>query len=157
MAANKLFRVGHKLFNAKNLLGFSAWIEEEYAGDRVIFSDLIFIEMSEGYNASKKISMRVRAIDLRALAYGIKEIIKTGASRFEKYTEPNLAGASGEKKKLSLNVSGDIIFLNISEGSTNISYSADAYNFASLADSITFLAEETDKMLYWFQRNPSRI
>lgn len=150
---NQKFRVAKKSYQGKNLLAISAWVEEKAAGDGMVLSDLIFLEFTENYEVTKKHSLRVTASDLRAMAYAVKDLLKNGETKYRKYTDPKLAGGSGPKNEISMmrHDKGGY-YINLTAGETKIGHQFDAFEFIAFADSITLIAEETEKALYYHQR-----
>lgn len=152
--AKQKFRVGQKIFNGKNLLVFSAWIELEKKERAEIISDVVFIELTEGYVAEKKLVMKVVANDIRAMTYAIKELIANGETKYEKYTDPKLAGTDGAKNKLSFGKTEDgTFYFNLSSGGTKVRFPFDTYHIRAFVDSLTLIADETEKALYWHMRS----
>jgi hypothetical protein len=154
MAEGKKHRVALKSFTGKNLLSISAWIEETVKEREVYYSDIVFVELSEGYQEGKKLSMVIDATELRKMSYAIKAVLKNGTSKYEKYTDPKLAGAGGAKKRLDF-TRGDVenYFLNLKSGGDGRRFVFDPFAFAAFGDSILLIAQECERELYRFQRH----
>lgn len=146
-------RVALKNYTNKNLLAISAWIEEENKMGTIYFSDVIFIELTEEYDAGKKESMLIDATELRKMNHAVRELLRTGETSYEKWTDPTLAGGTGPKKKLSFMKSDDgNYFLNLTVGSKKLRFIFEKYSMIAFAESILLVAEEAEKILYYFQR-----
>lgn len=156
MADKKRFRVAHKSYTGKNLFVISSWIEEELIGTHRAYSDVVFFEFTELYEAKSKSVLALSSSDMRSMVYGVRELLKTGKTQYEKYTDPNLAGTSGNKKKITFGKTEGAInyfFINFTSGAMKIGFSFDTYGFAGFADSLSLIAEETEKALYYYQRS----
>lgn len=150
----KRHRVAQKVFNGKNLFVISAWIEEELADSGwKIYEDVVFFEFTEGYDAKKKVSMALSSSDLRSMVYGVRELLKNNKTDYRKYTDPKLAGGTGAKKDISFakDEKGSY-YINLSFGAVKVGFAFDVYAFAGLVDTLSLIAEETEKVLYWHQR-----
>lgn len=153
-------KVAQKGFNGKNLMTISCYIEEQILFDRSpkdsVFSDIIFMEFTPDYVAKEKEVMLVNSIDLRSMAYAVKETLKLGSSPYKKYSDPKKAGASGSRKDITFakKEGGDapLYYINLTTGAKKIAFSFDTYAFASFSDMLVLLAEETEKALYSLQR-----
>lgn len=155
MTDKKKYRVAHKSYTGKHLFAISAWIEEELLEKHRVYSDVVFFEFTELYDAKSKSVLALTSGDMRSMVYGVRELLKTGKTQYEKYTDPNLTGANGKKKQISFGKTENPInyFINFTSGNTKISFSFDTYAFAGFADSLSLIAEETEKALYYYQRS----
>jgi len=154
------YHVAYKSFPGKNLFAVSAKIEMHRKEPRNVYTDVVFLELTEDFSGggNKKITMKVTAHDLRAMSYGIRELLKNGKSSYRKFTDPSKAGNEGNKNQLSLGmlVNDDKIptyYLNHLSGSKKLGFGFDAYSIASISDALLLIAEETDKALFYYQRN----
>jgi hypothetical protein len=151
---DKQYHVASKSFPGKNLFVVSAKIEY-----KKFYSDAVFLEFTENFSEgnNEKTVMLVTANDLRALSYGIRELMKNGKSNFKKYTDPARAGGEGAKNELNiglLNEAGKTTYyLNYSSGSKKIGCGFDPYLFVALSDTLLLIAEECDKALFFYQRS----
>lgn len=152
---SKKIKVAQKSFNGLHFLTISCYIEERIFGKETYFGDTIFIEMTPNYVAVEKEVMLLNTMDLRSMSYAIKEIFKKGESKYKKYTDPQKTGVNKAKKELSFGKKEDSYYLNMASGKKTIAFSFDAYGFASFADVLRLLAEETEKALYSHQRDRS--
>lgn len=147
MARKKLASKG---FRAKHYLEISAFVELDDKGKYIQYEDVVFISCSANYDRSTTITMQVRNLDLRALAYGIKEILKNGSSSYIKYTDPKAAGGAGNKKSLSLGKDASSVYINFNDKTNNIAFGLDVYSMAALADTINMIADVADKKIFDF-------
>lgn len=141
-------KLAFKAFRAKHFLEVSAFVELEDKGKYTHYEDVVFISCSAEYDRNTTITMQIRNLDLRALAYGIKEILKNGKSSYVKYTDPRAAGGAGNKKSLTLGNEKSTIYINFNDKTNNIAFGLDAYSMAALADTITLIADVADKKIF---------
>lgn len=147
-----LYMVGQRGFSSKHFLQISSYIETNDEQHPKRYTDTIFVEIAPEYVRAKKIALSVGALDLRNMAYAIKECLKNHKSSYIKYTEPARGGFEGQRKSLSFAVQEKTLFLNIESDGNKIGMGFDFYSAISFADTITLLAEETEKALYRYQR-----
>lgn len=143
-----LKKLASKNFRAKHFLEVNAFVEMENNGKYTHYEDVVFISCSAEYDRSTTISMQVRTLDLRALAYGIKEMLKNGSSSYVKYTDPKAAGGSGNKKSLSLGRENSTLYLNFNDKTNNIAFGLDSYSMAALSDAIILIADVADRKIF---------
>lgn len=156
---NTLKKVAQKGFSGKNFLEVTCYIEIDASNPKYTrLKETIFVEQSINYNRSNRVIMTLSTIDLRGLVYSMKECFKNGSTDFKKYTDPKLAGGSGDKKELSIAKGDKGFYLNMSEGAKKSGYGiSDAHILLAMADAFLLMAEETEKALYYYQRNPSLL
>ncbi|MDD4969900.1 MAG: hypothetical protein PHT07_10780 [Paludibacter sp.] len=143
--------VAYKSFPGKHLFAISIKIEKKNNA----YSEAVFLEFIENFSEgnNKKVSMLVTSSDLRAMSYGIRELLKHGKSSFKKFTDPTKAGNDGNKNELTFAVdTKSTYYVNYASGNKKIGCGFDPYAFAALSDTILLLAEECDKALYYYQR-----
>lgn len=154
---NPRLKVAQKGFSGKHFLEVSCYIEFIKMEKYTRLDDLIFIELSPNYDRTKSIKMRLGTIDLRSIAYGLKEILRGSIEvGYKKYTDPKLAGGSGSKNELNIRKQDHGFYINFFNGSTPVGFTMDKYTTASMADSFNLMAEETEKAIYYHQRNPGK-
>lgn len=91
--------------------------------------------------------------EIRQFMYACKEIYKTGKSDYKNYTDPNLTASSiGSKKELTLGFTGGNYFINISSGNLKYSHNFTTYGFLSFIDTLECISNETERILYNYQR-----
>lgn len=151
--------VAYKSFPGKHLFAVSAKVERIDSGDRSIYVDVVFLEFTEDFasGGTNKKAMKVTAHDIRSLSYGIREMLKSGKSSYKKWTDPHMAGIDSTKNELSLAMDQKdgrppSYYINLSTGDKKIGCGFDAYAMASLSDALLLIAEETDKAMFYFQR-----
>lgn len=144
-------RIATRGFPSLHYLEVNAYAEVTEHKKYRMFSDVVFLSCSFQYDRAKTLTMQIKNNDLRALAYGIKECIKNGKSSYIKYTDPRAAGGAGTKKSISLAVEKGTIYINIKNKEDNLAFGYDFYQMAALADTITLIAEESDKRIFQLQ------
>jgi hypothetical protein len=144
-------KLASKSFRAKHYLEINAFVEVENKERYTQYEDVVFISCSADYDRAKMITMQVRNIDLRALAYGLKEILKNGTSSYAKYTDPKAAGGTGNKKSITLGKDKGMFYINFNDKTNAIAFGFDAYSMASLADIIILMAEVADQKIFAMQ------
>lgn len=132
----------------KTTLGVKSVIEVTESGH----ANAIGWVIAKENGGSSTISMLQSSSSMRALSYALRELLKKGFTNYGDFTDPNLAGREGEKKRLRLNSRESGWFVNVSEGQKEISFGFSAYELLAFADQLKSLCEETDKMLFWHQR-----
>jgi hypothetical protein len=132
--------IANRQINSKNLLVINAYIE-----NKEVIRERIFFEFYKEYDRSKAIKMALSIIDVRALVYGIKEVIKKGHTNYMKTTESN-----GVKKTITLTNE----YINATDGNLKIGIKfASVYEFIAFADDLVFLVEYVEKNLFEKQRS----
>jgi hypothetical protein len=160
-----LFRVAQKAFKAKNMINVESNIEATKNNPEhnyySFLEDVIFFKIAPGtkstekytYNTKNQIVMQMNFDDLRQLMYGCKELYKTGKTDYKNYTDPNLTSTStGNRKELSLGRLEGAYFVNITSGETKYSFNFNTYSFLSFIDSLKIISDETERILYTYQR-----
>lgn len=160
-----LFRVAQKAFKAKIMLNIEANIEAtKNSPDLNYYSfleDVIFFKLAPGtqgngrytYDTKNQLVMQMNFDDLRQLMYACKELYKTGKSNYKNYTDPGLTStAVGNKKELSLGIGEGTYFINMSSGNIKLSFNFNTYAFLSFIDTLESIADETERILYTYQR-----
>ena len=161
-----LFRVAQKAFKAKNMLNIESNIEatknEPTINYYSFLTDVIFLKIANGVNSNNKFTYDVRNQvvmqmdfdELRQFMYACKEIYKTGKSDYRNYTDPNLTSSSiGNKKELTLGFTGGNYFVNIASGKSKYQHNFTSYGFLSFIDTLQCISDETERILYNYQRN----
>ena len=101
----------------------------------------------------KTITMLQDTNSIRAFSLAIRELVKRGSTAFGDHTDPNLAGGTGGRKQLRLKANESGFFVNMTEGDEKrCSYTFDIYEMLAFADQLKVLCEETEKALFWRQR-----
>lgn len=151
--------VAYKSFPGKNLFAVSSKIEGVNNRDRLVYSDVIFLEFTEDFTngGNTKSVMKVTAHDLRSMSYGLRELLKNQKSSYKKFTDPNKAGGTGSRNELNLahelkDGKAPVYYINMLSGNKKIGCGFDAYSIAALSDALLLIAEETDKAMFYFQR-----
>ena len=143
----------HSLFYVSANIGFTNYIKE-----------VVFVEIRNGvrngdlfqYSKDDNIKMKFDSIELRALAYAMKEILKHKSNElgYSKFTK-----TGNMRKKLVLGYTPakkaseqDTFYININDYSVAIP----KYDFAALADSLMLIANETETIFYKYQRAKER-
>ena len=160
-----LFRVAQKAFKAKNMLNIESNIEatknEPTSNYYSYITDVIFLKIALGVNSNGKytydtknqIVMQMDFDEIRQFMYGCKELYKTGKTNYKNFTDPGLTSTSvGNKKELTLAMSNDSFFINIASGTLKYSYNFTSYGFLSLIDTLECISDETERILYNYQR-----
>ncbi|MEA3373708.1 MAG: hypothetical protein U9Q62_08475 [Campylobacterota bacterium] len=145
--SKETFRVAKRSFNSKNVLNIGAVIEK----DEHSINEVIFVEVAE--YGGRGIVMKFTAIDLRALTYAMRTVLKTGASSYLKHnrsgdTKSELWVHKGEKSGYFINAK------KTGKGALGVQF--DQYRWVALIDSLSLLADETEKALYFYQNKLSR-
>ena len=161
-----LFRVAQKAFKAKNMLNIESNIEatknEPTSNYYSFLTDVIFLKIATGVNPSgnrytydtkNQVIMQMDFDEIRQFMYGCKELYKTGKTNYKNYTDPNLTSSSvGNKKELTMAMSNGVFFVNIASGTLNHSFNFNAYGFLSFIDTLECISDETERILYNYQR-----
>jgi hypothetical protein len=160
-----LFRVAQKAFKAKNMLNIESNVEATKNGPELNYysflEDVIFFKLVPGiqgngrytYDTKNQLVMQMNFDELRQLMYACKELYKTGKSNFKNYTDPVLTStATGNKKELSLGIGEGTYFINMSSGNIKLSFNFNTYSFLSFIDTLESIADETERILYTYQR-----
>jgi len=149
------FPIAYRGYSSQSFISVSSFLEyESYA------KDIIFVELRNGikennmyrYDKKNSIIMLFNAIELRALSYAMKEMLKRKDNElgYKKFTN------SGSVSELYLgygNSEGkEGYFINAKSSGKTISVKAEKWDFASLADSFSIIADDTERALYKFQR-----
>jgi hypothetical protein len=125
----------NRIFNKQKLFIINVHIEEEGG----FFKEKVYFEFYNDYSRNKSIKMLLNAMDLRSIAYAIKEALKKGQSGFRKIT----GGKSQDKKSLS--ISGEYINAGYKDLKIGVQFSK--YEMAGLSDLFNLLADEIDKKI----------
>ena len=160
-----LFRVAQKAFKAKNMLNIESNIEatknEPTSNYYSFLTDVIFLKITQKdtFKTKNQIVMQMDFDEIRQFMYGCKELYKTGKTNYKNYTDPNLTSSSvGNKKELTVAMSNGVFFVNISSGTIIYSFNFTAYGFLSFIDTLECISDETERILYNYQRkNDYRI
>lgn len=160
-----LFRVAQKAFKGKNMLNIESNIEAIKNSPEINYytylSDVIFFKIASGvtshgkytYDVNNQVVMQMDFDEVRQLMYGCKELYKTGKTDYKNYTDPNLtSSSSGNRKELTLGLSNGIFFVNISSGNQKYSQNFTSYGFLSFIDTLESISDETERILYNYQR-----
>jgi len=161
----KIF-IGYRGFSAQSLLTVTSFIEySSFATDLIFFKMCLGKKQQNGgfaYSTNNKnecIKMSLNAISIRALAYAMKEIVKVKSNElgYEEITKSDcmkkitlgyaMRDNSGKKEDVFY-----INTINIDSG-LKVNVSMNKWEMVSFADSLMILAEETEKMLYKFERS----
>ncbi len=149
------YPIAYRGFSSQSFISFSAFLEyKSYA------KDIIFVELRKGhkdgnvyrYDKQNAINMLFNAIELRALSYAMKEILKHKSNDlgYKKFTN------SGVSNDLYLGYGAadgtEGFFINAKSSGRVISVKMDKWEFASLADTLMIIADDTERALYKFQR-----
>lgn len=152
----KRYKIAQKGFNGKHFLEVSCYIEESVIdapnGAYIRYDDVVFFELSPDYKRTAKTTMLMDTNDLRALSYGIKELVKKGTSPFKKFTDPKRAGTDGGQKKLTLAVQGETCYINLAHEGKEIGFGFDHYAITAFSDTIALMAEECERMIFRLQQ-----
>lgn len=159
------FRVAQKAFKAKNMLNIESNIEATKKNPNLNYysflEDVIFLKLAQGiesngrftYDTDKQEILQMNSSDLRSIMYACKELYKTGVTSFKKFSEPGLRyNTHSSKKILSLAFQTDTYFINIENGNIQSSFTFDKYKFLSFIDSLAIICDETERVLYNYQR-----
>jgi len=156
--------IAYRGFSSQSLIKVTAMVEYlTYA------NEIIFVEFCEGtksangfkYNTENPIKMSFSAIDLRTLAYAMREILKTKQdSGYEKITKSDglmKKVTVGFTSKASQNDQNKIIetfYINgtLVQKNFKVGISFSKWEMASFADSLMLIADETETALYKHQR-----
>jgi len=130
--------VAQKSFNSKHFLNINAYIEEKTLKER------IFFEFYLDYDRSRYIKIALNLVDLRAIIYAMKEVVKKGNTEFSKITQNDKT-----IKRLTITK----WYLNATDGNLKISIGFEnAYFFMAAADELLRLADEITTFMYKCQR-----
>jgi len=130
--------VAKKSFNSKHFLNINAYIEEKTLKER------IFFEFYLDYDRSRYIKIALNLVDLRAIIYAMKEVVKKGNTEFSKITQNDKT-----IKRLTITK----WYLNATDGNLQISIGFEnAYFFMAAADELLRLADEITSFMYEYQR-----
>ena len=162
---DKIF-IGYRGFSAQSLLTVTSFIEySSFATDLIFFKMCLGKKQQNGKfayntnNGNECIKMSLNAISIRALAYAMKEIIKAKSNElgYEEITKSDCM------KKITLGYvikdnngkKEDVFYINTIniDSGLKINISMNKWEMVSFADSLMILAEETEKMLYKFERS----
>tara|TARA_B100001063_G_C16751822_1_gene550716 strand:+ start:1505 stop:2044 length:540 start_codon:yes stop_codon:yes gene_type:complete len=159
------FRVAQKAFKAKNMLNIESNIEASKKTPEMNYysflEDVIFLKLAQGiesngrftYDTDKQEILQMNSSDLRSIMYACKKLYKTGTTNFKKFSEPGLRyNTNSSKKILSLAFQTDTYFINIKNGNFESSFTFDKYKFLSFIDSLAIICDETERVLYNYQR-----
>ena len=125
----------NKIFNKQKLFIINAHIEKENG----FFKERVYFEFYDDYKRTKSIKMVLNTLDLRALYYAIREVLKKGSTEYKKVT----GGNSGDKKILTIAPN----YLNAHFNSFKIGIKFETYEMIALGDFFKFLADEVDREL----------
>lgn len=162
---DKIF-IGYRGFSAQSLLTVTSFIEySSFATDLIFFKMCLGKKQQNGsfaYSTNNKnecIKMSLNAISIRGLAYAMKEIVKvksndlgyeeiTKSDCMKKITLGYIAKGNNGKKE-------DVFYINTvnTDSGLRVSISMNKWEMVSFSDSLMILAEETEKMLYKFERS----
>lgn len=156
------YPVGDRSFSSSSLVTISSLIEHiitEERGELKIShaKDIVFLNFRKGakdnasnllrYDKDTEIKMSFNAVSLRALSYAMKELIRNKETEYQKMT----ASCS-----LSCGLSNNGYFLNIRDISNSnknpIGVKFDKYEFYSFSESLSILADDTERELFKHQR-----
>lgn len=159
------FRVAQKAFKAKNMLNIEANIEATKKTPEMNYysflEDVIFLKLAQGiesngrftYDTQNQVIIKMSSYDLRSIMYASKELYKNKTTNFKNFTEPGLRyNTHSSKKILSLAFQTDTYFINIENGNIQSSFTFDKYKFLSFIDSLAIICDETERVLYNYQR-----
>lgn len=162
---DKIF-IGYRGFSSQSLLTVTSFIEySTFATDLIFFKMCLGKKQQNGKfaystnNNNECIKMSLNAISIRALAYAMKEIVKTKSNElgYEEITKSDVMkkitlGYAQQKVRDTLKDVFYINCVNIDNG-FKVNLSMNKWEMVSFADSLMILAEETEKMLYKFERS----
>ncbi len=167
MSQNNLqtnFRVAQKAFKAKNMLSIESNIQASKKSFEMnhysFLENIIYFKLANGigdngrftYDTKNQIVMQLNSNDLRSLMYACKELYQNKVSNFKLFTQPGLSNNTQTAKKILSLAYQDVYFLNIDFGNVKSSFIFDKYLFLSFIDSLKIICDETEKILYNYQR-----
>ena len=138
----KKYFICQRIYNKKNLLIVTGQIEVQ---DNFI-KDRIFFEFYKDYKRDfdNSIKMALSITNVRALIYGIKEVLKKGSTQYQKITENN-----NLKKFLTLNQN----YINASTKNLKIGIQFEnPYEFLAFSDDLKKIADTVEENLFLYQK-----
>lgn len=161
----KTYKIGGIAFNSSSFIGFSANIEQVPHENSFYFKEAIYMEAKKSVGGNVKkyedrgIGVLFSSLELRALAYAIKEIVKTPINaNGQKNIEYEKFSSSDTIKKVFLGFSNQKYYINVhagkrgDDGHKEVSVSSDKYKLLAFADKLIILAEETEREFFKYER-----
>jgi len=148
--------LSYRGFSAQNFISVFSFLE--YSN---FVKDGVFITFREGvrhpagfkYDKENEITMSISAIDLRALAYGIKDIVKnkSNALPYKNITRSD-AVKTLSLKYVDKKSDGEFIYIQVLYKKKVIGVEFNKWEALSFSDSLKIIADGTEKSLYMAQR-----
>lgn len=149
---NKTINIFSKSYPSLTLLVFDGCIEIINKEGSSIYSDKIFIKISNiingSYNHDKNFIFKISIFEFRQLSYALKELLKYGESEYKKTNEKQ---GLNLKKTISLNYNKTKYIINFTVNGKNIGVYLNKYELLSLSDEIKDLCDFLNKSILTLQ------
>ena len=152
--------VVYRGFSANSLITFNSFIQEKKERNKSYVTDVVFVVFREAvrgnnstqYNKATESKIKFNAIEVRSLAYGIKNSIKLKRTVEDEVILFKTNTASAE---VQINSSKDTFWINCIKYDTGkkIGVGFSKYDFLSFSDTLKNMADLTESFLYKYQRN----
>jgi hypothetical protein len=156
--------VGSVAFNGYGMVKADLYMELLERGNKLVWKELIWVEFKEpsssGNGYGQSISPTFSFIDLRGFIVAMKEIVYTGKSDYQKYTDPTKRGDEKNNKMVSLKLEERkkhgsveyIYWLNVNK----IGVGFNRYQLEGFAEQLVKLCDEGTETLFKYQQKMFR-